>query len=422
MNQNLLNDQRLTWNPWSLEKSLAKKLIGRISELKPKRILELGSGTSTALIADYAKNYNLEFMSLEHGAGYYKNTRQLLKSVGLLKHVDLILAPLKLIKFGNVGKFFWYNTQLSGKFDFILIDGPPIKFGRKAALFALQSHFDKNWEIWLHDGKRKHEKNCIEFWSQFFKFSKNLDTEGRGAWILNNEFENVICTTSKEIYSKLGICFLTGQRIDLFRRTIESIYINIPDVLENCYTITLLNSPDAITYSYIKNLSDINECRAHKKGILPIGDGTSILNIELANKKGIEYILYVQDDWLVDSVDRFWLKQALNILDIHSEIGQVRLRHSDERVLKYHMITKNPITWEKKDGFLYSKSAHFTFNPSIIRTRDVYKIFPCITEWGAQKKFLKSGLATAQIIPGVFRHLGTKDQSLKLKVKKFNLR
>ncbi len=94
----------------------------------------------------------------------------------------------------------------------------------------------------------------------------------------------------------------------------------------------------------------------------------------------------------------------------YRQVGQVRLRHSSEKVLPYHMITRQPIRWQKHDHFWLSSSAHFTFNPCLIRVEHVPKLFPCRDEKEAQEKFLKLDLATAQLIPGVFWHKGV-DQS-----------
>jgi len=75
-------------------------------------------------------------------------------------------------------------------------------------------------------------------------------------------------------------------------------------------------------------------------------------------------------------------------------------------VLAHHMVTRRTIRWERRPGFLLAPAAHYTFNPSLIRAGDVPAIFPCRSEEEAQRHFLRAGFATAQWLPGLFRHIG----------------
>jgi hypothetical protein len=84
----------------------------------------------------------------------------------------------------------------------------------------------------------------------------------------------------------------------------------------------------------------------------------------------------------------------------------VRLRHAEERVLPYYEITRKEIAWKPGQGFRQAPAAHFTFNPSLIRRTDIPKIYPCSSEHHAQIRFLEAGLGTAQLEPGIFRHIG----------------
>ena len=70
------------------------------------------------------------------------------------------------------------------------------------------------------------------------------------------------------------------------------------------------------------------------------------------------------------------------------------------------MITGQPIRWEERDGNALSPSAHWTFNPSLIRAADARVAWPAEDEPAAQRHFLRSGLWAAQLTPGAFRHIG----------------
>jgi hypothetical protein len=120
---------------------------------------------------------------------------------------------------------------------------------------------------------------------------------------------------------------------------------------------------------------------------------------------------------LTDTTDPDWIHRARWILNQYPNVGQVRLRHITEKVLPYHMVTKRPIIWKRENGFQLSPAAHYTFNPSLIRSSEVRKIFPCRDECEAQQKFLRTGLASAQLLPGAFHHNGA-NQSLRIKMGK----
>jgi hypothetical protein len=70
------------------------------------------------------------------------------------------------------------------------------------------------------------------------------------------------------------------------------------------------------------------------------------------------------------------------------------------------MVSGLPIRWEEADGHLLSPSAHWTFNPSLIRAGDAGVAWPAADEAAAQRRFLRSGMWTAQLTPGTFRHIG----------------
>lgn len=149
--------------------------------------------------------------------------------------------------------------------------------------------------------------------------------------------------------------------------------------------------------------------------ILPIGDATSRLIAAVVERPGVRHVLHLEDDWEAEPSDPAWLKAARGLLDAQPAIGQVRLRHSEEPVLPYHMLTRRPIRWSHQGAFRLSPEAHFTFNPSLLRAADVRRIFPCHSEFEAQRQFLRARFSTAQLVPGVFRHIG-KDRSHRLAV------
>lgn len=75
----------------------------------------------------------------------------------------------------------------------------------------------------------------------------------------------------------------------------------------------------------------MDKCILHSHEILAIGVATNLLRKELLQNNGVQDNLHLEDDWL---------EEFCQILNYYKSVGQIRLRHSSEEVLKYYMITK----------------------------------------------------------------------------------
>lgn len=404
-----LDEHSLEWSEWAISRSLAHKLSAYLERKKPRRILETGSGVSTVLFADYARRYQAVVISLEHDPHYYARTQAMLRQTELQDHVDLRLAPLRPLACPDGMSYPWYDAALQGPFDFVLLDGPPERLGRQAALFAVAPHLATEWVMWLDDGARAHEQKCIDLWNQHFQFAQVFDyTEVKGAFYLRSATAASDRLPSQAPpRSTLGISLLTGERLPLLQRTVEGLRtFNNGFLLRNSTIVVMVNGDDAETQAYVEQLPFVAVCVRHTGSALPVGTATSQLMDFLAQQLGVGYILHLEDDWVADPSAPDWLTEAHRILGEYPRVGQVRLRHSQEKVLPYHMITHQPIRWQMQGRFLLSPSAHFTFNPSLVRAQDVPSVFPCQTESEAQKHYLTNGWASAQLVPGVFLHIG----------------
>ena len=177
----VIDDPRLDWSGWAIGKPSAIELQQYLERTCPKRILEVGSGTSTVLFAEYASRHEAEVVSLGHDAKFQDQTSKLLSDFKLRDHVDLRLAPLEPYKCLDGCSYPWHATKLEGFYDFVFIDGPPMKYGRQAGYFALAPYLARNWELWLHDVARDHEKRCISLWKLYFSFDYQMSfSEPRG--------------------------------------------------------------------------------------------------------------------------------------------------------------------------------------------------------------------------------------------------
>ena len=180
----LLSHPALAWDEWAISKVLAEALWQRLDERRPRRLLELGSGTSTAVLAAYAARHGAAVITLEHEPAYHAQTAAMLEALGLRSAVDLRRAPCAPRHFDH-RRYACYDTTLSGTFDFVFVDGPPLQLGREAALFAVWPHLAEGWELWLKDGARAHEQACLARWKEHFALAHHLDrTDPRGVLIV----------------------------------------------------------------------------------------------------------------------------------------------------------------------------------------------------------------------------------------------
>jgi hypothetical protein len=69
------------------------------------------------------------------------------------------------------------------------------------------------------------------------------------------------------------------------------------------------------------------------------------------------------------------------------------------------MVSGEDIVWTEHRGYRTGR-AHYTFNPAIMRTSLARDVFPCVDEPEAMLRYHATGLLTAQLAPGLFRHIG----------------
>jgi hypothetical protein len=409
-----LEDPRIRWGEWTISRAMAVELAARLERLRPRRILELGSGVSSVVLAGHAaRRPDAQVVSLEHDPAYHQRTSQLLRQLDLDDHLRLRLAPLRPWRCPDGSEHRWYDVELEGGFEFVLVDGPPLQQGRAATLFALDGHLGAGWEVWIDDGHRRHEQDCVQHWREYLRFDSVLrDVDDKGLWILQDP-ERGLPAQPRAVPGGLAVTILTGGRPDLFRRTIESLVQSAPELLADSHVVVMVNGADDETEAHVGALPFVDRVLFHRVRRLPVGVSTSRLMAEAAERLSARYLLHLEDDWATSTLDESWLERACAILRTQPHIGQVRLRHRSQQVLQRHMVSGAPIRWEQEDGFLWARSAHFTFNPSLLRPKDLSRIFPCRDEADAQRRFLQTGFGTAQLSPGVFRHLGAR-RSLRL--------
>ena len=145
-----------------------------IRERRPRRILELGSGISTLIMA-YALEANGQgkLWSLEDGTQYAEVVRRQLDDHGLGERATLLTAPLQSWQLDGA-TYPWYDLAALPaelEFDLLLVDGPAGFLGplaRYPALPLLHNRLADGAFIFLDDYRRQDEAAIVRRWLQEF--------------------------------------------------------------------------------------------------------------------------------------------------------------------------------------------------------------------------------------------------------------
>jgi len=151
---------------------------GLLERLKPRSILELGSGVSTlisaAAMARLGSAGNGVVCSIDHDEGWLEVTRASLHRAGLESFVHLIHAPLKEIEVCG-RRCTSYSLPVEALcstaergFDLCLIDGPPRLVGRGPCLPIVAAHLASDATVLLDDSYRPGEQAAWTTWSHSY--------------------------------------------------------------------------------------------------------------------------------------------------------------------------------------------------------------------------------------------------------------
>jgi predicted O-methyltransferase YrrM len=140
---------------WQMKDSSLHKLKVYLAFKPFSRLLELGSGKSTVIMAKYHTT------TLEHDKKWLRRTKKLLSKTKL--KTNLVYAPMV-----KKEKGYFYDYQLTGEYDFVLIDGPPESYGRGATFYEIYPYLAKDFEVWLDDRHRPSEKEYLIQWQKDF--------------------------------------------------------------------------------------------------------------------------------------------------------------------------------------------------------------------------------------------------------------
>ena len=155
---------------WAVSPDLALELYEIVISGGVTQVLELGSGSSTAVIASALKSVGTgHLMSIEHDRHYANEVMQTLPD-DLLHFVDIYCAPL-IPQQVDEEEFWWYDLSeavIPKSVDLLLVDGPPAAVGpqsRYPAFPLLEQFLSDSALIVLDDGRRQEEQQIVTRWA-----------------------------------------------------------------------------------------------------------------------------------------------------------------------------------------------------------------------------------------------------------------
>ena len=166
-----LKPERLWWGPMTLFPWKAQALIEAVEKLQPRNVIEVGSGTSTALFGALAKKFDFNFLSLENHPGTVDYVRGLVEGCDFAGNINIQLCDFVKRVATNGRSYYWYDARFeeSEQFDLVFVDGPMGRLvGRNGAIPALYPHLSPDFRLYLDDAQREHEAACIRQWQSLY--------------------------------------------------------------------------------------------------------------------------------------------------------------------------------------------------------------------------------------------------------------
>lgn len=113
----------IEWPEASLQPYKLVNLRRRLNNLMPESVLELGSGSSTVILAQWAKANGKKVVSVDESEHWIENTKKIMAQFGVADHVEILYRRKHL---DETKKEAWYELgPIEG--DLVIIDGPALE-------------------------------------------------------------------------------------------------------------------------------------------------------------------------------------------------------------------------------------------------------------------------------------------------------
>jgi predicted O-methyltransferase YrrM len=164
---------------WHLRAEAMKLLAGIVAEAGPRLVLELGSGSSTVLLASQCRSAGggARVVSVEESPFFAARTRRLLRRHNLLDWVSLVVSPVVGTRIGS-WRGYCYELPDSAiaavmegaRADLVLIDGPMSAWTRRGDCRYGTLPLIRRWLadralVIVDDAHRRGERDIIARWT-----------------------------------------------------------------------------------------------------------------------------------------------------------------------------------------------------------------------------------------------------------------
>jgi predicted O-methyltransferase YrrM len=178
---------------WSIDPFLGRWLVQHIQAERPRCIVELGSGTSTILVAKTLAllgEHHVDHVAVDHDDRYLGLTRELAARNGVGERTRFLHCPLVLYEGYGQNWYEALKARLAGKkIDLLLVDGPPgatSTHARRPAMLELRDLLSERCVVVLDDAGRKEEREIARAWVRDVPgFELTFSHEGHGQAVLS---------------------------------------------------------------------------------------------------------------------------------------------------------------------------------------------------------------------------------------------
>jgi hypothetical protein len=189
-----MGDLPLDLSGWAADAILIHNTVRLVTEIRPRLIVECGSGASTIVIGRCLRALGRgRLISLEHEPEYARRTSELVRVHTLENVVTIVTAPLVPTQAGH-REGLWYGPEyrdlITWPIDVLLVDGPPGSVGPRArypAVPVLESLLAPECWILLDDGDRPDERAIAHAWCSELSAKLVYLDGGRGGWLLHRQ-------------------------------------------------------------------------------------------------------------------------------------------------------------------------------------------------------------------------------------------
>jgi len=179
------------WSGHAITPATLKLIQHLVASLAATRILELGSGISTLLLAnDFRRRGEGRLLSFDDDSRWAAQTKAKLTAEKLDSFAEVRVAPVVDIESGG-RRAKWYDLSSldkAARFDLIVVDGPPAWQGdslaRLPALYELRRHLSDTGVLVLDDAGRRGEGQIAQQWQRDFPdLHFRMVQTGRGLFV-----------------------------------------------------------------------------------------------------------------------------------------------------------------------------------------------------------------------------------------------